>query len=530
MTKEVFDIVVVGYGIAGISAAIEAAESGKKVLALDRSYGGGASGISGGVVYGGGGTKQQEEAGYQDTAENMYNYLKQESDGIVSNDTVRRFAETSKENIEWLEKQGAEFRGSLCTYKTSYPNDPHYLYFSGNEKAWPYNETAEPAPRGHRQVAKGMDSGKELIKRMMKSAEEKGVIFRPLSHVDELIKENDRVVGVKYHHMSLEDNKEHEKLTKRGSKLSNWAPPIGNLLSTRANNIWKRHSKPMEAYADGIILSAGGFVFNPEMKAKYAEGAYNDILPLGTVGDDGKGISLGQSAGGQIDHMNQMTAWRFMSPMSNWLEGVSVGLSGRRIANEDLYGATHSQYLIKEHDGKGFLVMDSNIWKKAKERMSTECQPFQKLQVMFLMSPLGHLKAKSLKSLANKAGIDYEGLQETINGYNAGIRSTEGDPRKKAADMSSVIDERPYYAIDISIKNKFAYPTPGLTLGGLIVNEETGEVLDESNKEIKGLYAAGRNAVGVCSKSYISGLSLADGVFSGRRAARHIVEVRKEIA
>lgn len=160
MTKEVFDIVVVGYGIAGISAAIEAAESGKKVLALDRSYGGGASGISGGVVYGGGGTKQQEEAGYQDTAENMYNYLKQESDGIVSNDTVRRFAETSKENIEWLEKQGAEFRGSLCTYKTSYPNDPHYLYFSGNEKAWPYNETAEPAPRGHRQVAKGMDSGR----------------------------------------------------------------------------------------------------------------------------------------------------------------------------------------------------------------------------------------------------------------------------------------------------------------------------------------------------------------------------------
>ncbi|WP_159083087.1 hypothetical protein [Lysinibacillus sp. 2017] len=37
-----------------------------------------------------------------------------------------------------------------------------------------------------------------------------------------------------------------------------------------------------------------------------------------------------------------------------------------------------------------------------------------------------------------------------------------------------------------------------------------------------GLYAAGRTAVGICSNSYISGLSLADGMFSGRRAARHI--------
>lgn len=521
--KEDFDVIIVGYGIAGISAAIEAADAGKKVLALDRAYGGGASGISGGVVYGGGGTRQQEEAGYKDSAENMYNYLRQEADGIVSDDTVRRFAETSKENIEWLEKQGAEFKGTLSTYKTSYPNDPHYLYFSGNEKTWPYNESAEPAPRGHRQVAKGMDSGKVLINRMMKSAEEKGVVFRPLSRVDELIKEGNRVVGVKYRHMSPEDNKEHEKLTKRGSKLNNWAPPIGKLLTTRASNIWEKHAGPKEAYADGIILAAGGFIYNEEMKSQYAEGAYSDIIPLGTAGDDGKGIALGQSAGGQTAYMSNMTAWRFMSPMSNWLEGISVGLSGRRIANEDLYGATHSRHLIKEHDGKGFLVMDSDTWEKAIDRIPVECQPFQKLQIRFLLSPIGHKKAKTLEKLAEKTGIDYKGLKETIDGYNAGISSGKGDPGKKALDMSSEIKQGPFYAIDISIKNKFAFPTPGLTLGGLTVNEATGEVLDGENKEIKGLYAAGRNAVGICSNSYISGLSLADGVFSGRRAAKHIV-------
>jgi succinate dehydrogenase/fumarate reductase flavoprotein subunit len=59
---------------------------------------------------------------------------------------------------------------------------------------------------------------------------------------------------------------------------------------------------------------------------------------------------------------------------------------------------------------------------------------------------------------------------------------------------------------------RLAYPAPMLTLGGLMVTEETG---------VPGLYAAGRSAAGLCSRSYVSGLSLADRVFSGRRAGRH---------
>lgn len=60
--------------------------------------------------------------------------------------------------------------------------------------------------------------------------------------------------------------------------------------------------------------------------------------------------------------------------------------------------------------------------------------------------------------------------------------------------------------------------TPALTLGGLDVHGESGLVLNEAGQKIPGLYSAGRNAVGVCSINYISGLSLADCVFSGRRA------------
>ncbi len=58
-----------------------------------------------------------------------------------------------------------------------------------------------------------------------------------------------------------------------------------------------------------------------------------------------------------------------------------------------------------------------------------------------------------------------------------------------------------------------------LTLGGLVVDETTGLVRRADGSVIDGLYAAGRSAVGLCSNSYVSGLSLADCVFSGRRAA-----------
>lgn len=82
------------------------------------------------------------------------------------------------------------------------------------------------------------------------------------------------------------------------------------------------------------------------------------------------------------------------------------------------------------------------------------------------------------------------------------------------------IEQGPYCAVDMSIDATFA-PLPVLTLGGLKVDETSGEVLRDDGQAIAGLYAAGRTAVGVCSNIYVSGLSAADCVFSGRRAAAH---------
>ena len=65
------------------------------------------------------------------------------------------------------------------------------------------------------------------------------------------------------------------------------------------------------------------------------------------------------------------------------------------------------------------------------------------------------------------------------------------------------------------------------TRARIVVDEKTGLVKRADGSTIRGLYAAGRTAVGIASNSYVSGLSIADCVFSGRRAGRHAASVSK---
>ena len=150
------DVLVVGWGAAGACAALQAREAGASVLVLDRFGGGGASVLSGGVVYAGGGTPYQQQAGYEDSPEAMFEYLRHETQGVVSDETLRRFCGESVDNLAWLEKHGARFAATMPDHKTSYPPDGVFLYHSGNEAVPAYDVgQVKPAPRGHRAVARG---------------------------------------------------------------------------------------------------------------------------------------------------------------------------------------------------------------------------------------------------------------------------------------------------------------------------------------------------------------------------------------
>ena len=108
-------------------------------------------------------------------------------------------------------------------------------------------------------------------------------------------------------------------------------------------------------------------------------------------------------------------------------------------------------------------------------------------------------------------------LSAALQAYNAGARGVTEDAFGKSTGSRQVLDQGPFYACDISVGNP-VFPLGALTLGGLKVNEDDGAVLDDNGEPVAGLFSAGRTAIGVASHLYISGLSLADCVFSGRRA------------
>jgi 3-oxo-5alpha-steroid 4-dehydrogenase len=109
--------------------------------------------------------------------------------------------------------------------------------------------------------------------------------------------------------------------------------------------------------------------------------------------------------------------------------------------------------------------------------------------------------------------------------YNACAERGDADPLGKVPERFVPQDRPPFYAIDCSLDSANGVPCSSMTLGGLVVDEETGQVMRADGSTIEGLYAAGRNAVGLCSEAYVSGLSIADCVYSGRRAGRHAAKL-----
>lgn len=533
---EVADVIIVGFGAAGASAAIEATEAGADVLVVDRFDGGGATAVSGGVVYAGGGTAQQAAAGVSDTVEAMYAYLEREVGDVVSPATLRRFCAGSAEMIRWLEGQGVPFEGSLCPDKTSYPNDDYYLYYSGSECSGAFTDVATPAARGHRAKGKGT-SGTLLFSRLASSARRRGVRVLPQAHASRLIVRPDGSVGGVVVR-TLRDapawvRTTHRLLGRYSAKPGLYVPALREALHRGAVVLERRYAWEVSLTARrAVVLSAGGFIANRDLVRRHAP-AYRGGLALGTSADDGSGMQLGVEAGGDTAELDRISAWRFLSPPSAFLGGVLVDAGGGRIIDESRYGAAIGEAMITRHGGKGWLLVDDSIVRQARRAARAQSQWFQWLQVVYLLGR-GRVRAPTLAEAAKAAGIDPAGLAETVALYNAAALSGTADPAGKPAEFVRALRTGPYSLIDLSIRPNLGYPCPMITLGGLVVDEETGQVRDIAGVPVAGLYAAGRTAVGICSRSYVSGLSLADCVFSGRRAGGHaattsVGEAEKEI-
>lgn len=538
------DIVIVGFGGAGAAAAAQACQLGLHVIALDRQHGGGATAASGGVLYAGGGTRVQKELGIEDTPEEMFRYLQLETQGVVRAETLRRFCEESAATVDWLTQLGAKFGGPYWPHKTSYPGPKYFLYHPDNSLIPTAMAVAKPAPRGHRTVVpvalskKAIGLGAPIFEPMRDAALALGMKLHRKTEVRQLvIDRRGRVLGVKalqFEPGSRED-RDHEHSLQRGMRLST-AYPFFLPGAAYVQSIAKRylaHAAELEATRrhvrfyrarEGVVLSAGGFVFNRAMMKHHAP-KYFAGIPLGTPGDDGSGIRLGQSVGAATDRLERGTAWRFINPPLAWSQGIIVSSRGERIVNESCYGATLGDAIVERNNGQAWLVLDQELVARSRrEALPGKLLGFQ-WQLAWFNLLFGLRRAPDIATLASHVGANTVTLQATIDDHNFAAAGRKPDAFGKALDDMHVL-RAPFYVIDASLGAR-SFPCPVLTMGGLVVDEDTGAVKNEHGRAIPGLYAAGRTAVGIPSHSYMSGLSIADCIFSGRRAARSIAAARQ---
>ena len=460
------DVLIVGLGAAGASAAIAAADAGAQVLVIEAaSAGGGTTALAGGQIYFGGGTPTQKECGIEDTLEDMYRYLIATSGPNVDEPRVRDYVDNNLAHYDWMIEQGMEFKSEYESRKLNNTQGDEGLIYSGNEACYPYDEIALPAPRGHKGKAVGEAAGAMLMEKLIASAEKKGVQFQyDARALTAIVDDESTVVGL----VVRIDGVEH-------------------CISARG----------------GVVLCAGGFIMNRKMVAQHAPRLQASNYPLGNPNDTGAGILIGQGAGGVAINMHEGFISLPFYPPSNMVEGIVVNGKGQRVVAEDCYHGRMGEEMFAAPDEKFYLVIDN--------------KNFDALE----KPPLGGYSVaevgETIEELERDLGLPEDSLSHTLAFFNRHAAKGEDPLFHKRLPYLKPLDEPPYAAFDFSMGGGAWFPA--FTFGGLNTSLD-GEVLTAEGHPVAGLYAAGRTSCGLprCGATYSSGVSIGDATYFGRRA------------
>lgn len=462
------DVVVVGFGIAGACAALEAARAGASVLLLERAaqYGG-TSAMAGGHFYLGGGTAVQQAVGVEDSAEEMFKYLMAVSLD-PDEEKVRAFCEDSVEHFDWIEALGMTFERSLYEKKAVIQPGTEGLMFTGNEKVHPFRELAKPAPRGHKVPKPGDTGGARIV----------------LDALAQKIAETG--IDVCYE-------------TGASNLVVSVGPEGGGAVSGVA---WRRYAERGYIAAKSVIIAAGGFVGNDSMVKEFTPQLGTKLMPLASTYDDGSGIRLGASVGGQLRCMDQAFVTAPFYPPARLITGIVVNAEGKRFVAEDSYHSRTSGFVLDQPGQAAYLIVDSAHIEHPDFPL---CPFIDGWETVEEMEQALHIPAGALAA--------------TLSAYNENAERKEDPEFHKHPDWLEPQDTGPWGAYDLTL-GKALYV--GFTMGGLSVTLD-GEVRREDGEVVPGLYAAGACAVNIAQdgKGYSSGTQLAEGSYFGRRAGRH---------
>ncbi|MFT4572254.1 MAG: 3-oxo-5alpha-steroid 4-dehydrogenase [Hyphomicrobiaceae bacterium] len=453
------DVLVIGLGCAGASAALEASAAGARVVVAERTGGGGGtSAVSGGVIYLGGGTPLQKACGFDDTPEDMFAYLKASCGPQADEAKLRLYCEGSVAHYEWLVGLGLPFKAVFYPHYSGEPPTDDGLVYSGSEESLPYADIAKPAPRGHVPQVPGQAGGL-IMRTLMEALHATATGIMTDTLCETLVVADD------------------------GEVLGAVLRSDGEELTVRA--------------VAGVILAAGGFINSKQMVATHAPTLGRCMFRVGTEGDDGRGIRMGMGAGGLAVNMSMGSVSLPIVPPKTLLKGILVNKHGQRFINEDAYYGVLGEHVVYRQDGDAFLILDSETWERP--------------DVPREIVGVGETATELEQALELPAGS----LEQTIALYNR--HATDGeDPvfRKAPRWVKPLVP--PFGALDCRVDTSlFA----AFTLGGLATSVD-GEVLDPDDATVAGLFAAGRTTACLAAPGYSSGLSIGDGTFFGRRAGR----------
>jgi 3-oxo-5alpha-steroid 4-dehydrogenase len=461
------DVLVIGAGMAGASAALAAADAGARVLVIDR---GGpltcTSAMSGGHFYLGGGTPVQVATGWDDSPAEMAKYLHEVSPECDP-EKIRLYTEGSVEHFGWLESLGFRFERSYYPEKAVVQPGTQGLMFTGNEKAWPISEIARPAPRGHKPPVVGdLGGGSMVVTLALQRLADRGVEVRYDTAATRL------VVGA-------------------GSEV------------TGAR--WRRFEQDGAIRAGAVVIAAGGFVLNPEMVQEYAPrlaALFRRGMPLGNPGDDGLGIRLGESVGGVADQMEGAFFTAPLYPPGDLLKGIAVNRLGQRFVNEDVYHSRLSAFVFDQPDQVAYLILDARTMAQPQYRFQPLIDGWETIAEM-------------------EAGLDLPtgALGATMASYNKAAADGQDPQFHKDGQYVVPLDEGPWGAYNLTPGACFY---AGFSCGGLRVDPD-GRILRPDGSAVPGGYAAGACASNLATdgRGYSSGTQLGEASFFGRRSGRH---------
>ncbi len=483
------DVVIVGAGGAGMTAAITAAEEGKNVVILESQamVGGNSVRATGGMNAGK--TVYQDENEFGESA-GVEKTLKTAAEKYADNETITALAKTVSEQWAEYQKNPTGYFDSVELMELDTMiggkgiNDPALVETLCSNSADAIDWLDEHGITLHNVSSFGGAS----VKRIHRPVDADGKVVSVGSYMIPLLQENCEKAGVQI----LLNTTANEILTDAS----------GAAVGVKATG---STGETVTVNAKAVVLTTGGFGANLDMVVEYKP-ELKGFMTTNAAGAQGQGIEMATAIGAGTVDMDQIQIHPTVEAntaalITEGLRGdgaVLINAEGKRFIDEVGTRDVVSAAEIAQTGSYSWLVVD-----QAMADASSVIQGYIKKGYT--------VTGETYEELGKAMGVDEAAFAETMKTWN-GYVAAKNDPDFGRTSFANPLDTAPYYAIKV---------TAGVhhTMGGLTINTNT-EVLKEDGTVIPGLFAAGEVTGGVHGANRLGGNAVADFTVFGRIAGK----------